>query len=29
MLRRLAEDEEMRRRYRNWRSGPRRDVIWH
>jgi predicted ATPase len=29
MLRRLAEDEEMRRRYRNWRSGPRRDVLWH
>jgi predicted ATPase len=29
MLRRLAEDEEMRRRYRNWRSGPRRDACWH
>jgi predicted ATPase len=29
MLRRLAEDEEMRRRYRNWRSGPRRDAVWH
>jgi predicted ATPase len=29
MLRRLAEDEEMRRRYRLWRSGPRRDALWH
>jgi predicted ATPase len=29
MLRRLAEDDEMRRRYRNWRSGPRRDALWH
>jgi predicted ATPase len=28
MLRRLAEDEEMRRRYRRWRSGPRRDEVW-
>jgi non-specific serine/threonine protein kinase len=26
MLRRLAEDEHMRRRYAKWRSGPRRDV---
>jgi predicted ATPase len=25
MLRRLAEDEDMRRRYQRWRSGPRRD----
>jgi non-specific serine/threonine protein kinase len=29
MLRRLAEDEDMRRRYRRWRSGPRRDACWH
>jgi predicted ATPase len=29
MLRRLAEEEEMRRRYRRWRSGPRRDAFWH
>jgi hypothetical protein len=29
MLRRLAEDEEMARRYRHWRSGPRRDEIWN
>jgi predicted ATPase len=29
MLRRLAEEEEMRRRYRRWRSGPRRDAVWH
>jgi predicted ATPase len=29
MLRRLAEDEEMRRRYRRWRSGPRRDEVWN
>jgi predicted ATPase len=28
MLRRLAEDEEARRRYRRWRSGPRRDEVW-
>ncbi|HZR51593.1 MAG TPA: NB-ARC domain-containing protein [Streptosporangiaceae bacterium] len=28
MLRRLAEEEEMRRRYRRWRSGPRRDAFW-
>jgi predicted ATPase len=28
MLRRLAEDEEMRRKYRRWRSGPRRDEAW-
>jgi hypothetical protein len=28
MLRRLAADEEMRRRYRRWRSGPRRDAAW-
>jgi predicted ATPase len=27
MLRRLAEDQEMRRRYRRWRSGPRRDEV--
>jgi predicted ATPase len=25
MLRRLAEEEEMRRRYQRWRSGPRRE----
>jgi predicted ATPase len=25
MLRRLAEDEDLRHRYRRWRSGPRRD----
>ena len=29
MLRRLAEEDEMRRRYRHWRSGPRRDAFWH
>jgi predicted ATPase len=29
MLHRLAEDEDMRRRYRRWRSGPRRDACWH
>ena len=29
MLLRLSEDEQMRRRYRNWRSGPRRDACWH
>jgi non-specific serine/threonine protein kinase len=28
MLRRLAEDEQMQRRYRRWRSGPRRDEVW-
>jgi len=28
MLRRLSEDEEMRRRYRRWRSGPRRNEVW-
>jgi predicted ATPase len=28
MLRRLAEEDEMRRRYRNWRSGPRRDATY-
>jgi predicted ATPase len=28
MLRRLAEDEEMQRKYRRWRSGPRRDEAW-
>lgn len=28
MLRRLAEDEEMRRRYKRWRSGPRRDAFF-
>ncbi|HEY1627572.1 MAG TPA: hypothetical protein VGG16_27660 [Streptosporangiaceae bacterium] len=28
MLRRLAEDEEMRHRYQRWRSGPRRDEVW-
>lgn len=29
MLRRLAEDEQMRRRYAKWRSGPRRNVAWY
>jgi non-specific serine/threonine protein kinase len=29
MLRRLAEEEEMHRRYWRWRSGPRRDACWH
>jgi predicted ATPase len=28
MLLRLAEDQEMARRYRHWRSGPRRDEVW-
>jgi predicted ATPase len=29
MLRRIAEEDEMRRRYRRWRSGPRRDAsVW-
>ena len=29
MLRRLAEDEQMRRRYAKWRGGPRRDAAWY
>jgi predicted ATPase len=28
MLRRIAEDEQIRRRYRRWRSGPRQDTCW-
>jgi predicted ATPase len=28
MLRRLAEEDEMRRRYRRWRGGPQRDPCW-
>ena len=28
MLRRLAEDEQMRRRYAKWRGGPRHDAAW-
>jgi predicted ATPase len=28
MLTRLAEDQEMARRYRHWRSDPRRDEVW-
>jgi predicted ATPase len=28
MLRRLAEEDEMRTRYRRWRAGPRQDPCW-